>query len=108
MDNIRNLYSMSLSSRGLSALGFDKIFRKMGQARDHREGGEPPQRAQRSVGHGLTQIAEQHLLRSRIPTGHQPADSFDAEGRADAAWRAFAAGLDGAELHRVAGLCGHI
>src|SRR5580704_1787753 len=99
MDNIRNLYSMNPSSRGLSALSFDKIFGKMVQARDHREGREAPQRTQRSVGHGLTQIAEQHLLRSCVLAGHQPVDDLDAASRADAARRAFAAGLDGAELH---------
>jgi len=56
--------------------GFDEIFGKMVQRRDHGVGRQAPQRAQRAVSQGFTQVAQDGLLLGRVFAGDQPVDDF--------------------------------
>src|ERR1700674_1303338 len=51
---------------------FNEILGKMVQGRDHRIGGQPPERAQRAVSQGFAQIAQNGLLLGRVFTGDEP------------------------------------
>src|SRR5690554_306113 len=69
----------------------------MADGRHYGEGGEAPQRAKRAVLHRVAEIGE-NIDRGGVSAGDS-VDRLDAPPRADTARRAFAAALDGAELH---------
>ena len=68
----------------------------------HRVGGHAAHRAQRAGEHGVAQRAEQGEVSVALLAGDDAVDDFHAAHRADATGRALAAGLLGAEGHRVA------
>src|ERR1700722_16132714 len=95
---------LPLTRRAGCSYRFDEIFREMVQRRNHGVGRQAAQGAQRPVGQGFAEVTQNRFLLDRILSGDQPVDDFHPAGGADAAGRALAAGLDGAEFHGIARL----
>ena len=70
----------------------------------HRVRRQPAQRAQRSVQQQFTKIVQDLQVLRAVLVGDDPVDHLHTARRADAAGRALAAALDGAEFHGEAGL----
>src|SRR4051812_17582167 len=63
---------------------------------------------ERAILHNFEQILQELEVPDRVQAGDDFVDDLDATSGADAAGRALAAALDGAELHRETRLAGHI
>ena len=85
-----------------------EILGEMRERAQHRIGGKPAKGAKRSELHGVAEIFEHDQIGRRVLACHDLVDQLYAPRRADAAGRALAAGLDGAELHGETGLLGHV
>src|SRR6202008_3141241 len=88
--------------RSVSNLDRMEVLLEVIQGAQHRVGGESAQGAERAVDHRVAEIAQQHGVFFSFLIPDNSVDHLDPAGGADAARRALAAGLDGAELHRVA------
>src|SRR4051812_44140108 len=83
-----------------------KVLREVIQRAQHGIRSQPAHRAERTRDQRVAQVAQQRHLRLALPARRGTANAVDhlhAARRADAAGRALAARLDGAELHRIAG-----
>src|ERR1700746_854662 len=94
--------SRASSFRRLKFRRCAEVFREMGQSAHHRIRREAAKRAERTKFHGVTEIFEQRRVVDTVVVANDAVNDFDAARRADTAWRAFAAGLNGAEFHREA------
>ena len=85
-----------------------KIVREMIDRAHHRIRGEAPERAKRSELHRVAEVGDQLELLLRLDVLGDLVERLDAARRTDAAGRALAAALNGAEFHGEARLLQHV
>src|SRR5215475_5845708 len=85
-----------------------EVLGEMSERAHHRIRREAAERAERAEFHGVAEVFEQRRVGGPVLVADDPVDDFDAARRTDAAWRALAARLDGAELHGEARLLRHV
>src|SRR3984957_1077066 len=95
--------------RSLKALGSRaEIFPEVFKRAHHGVGRETAEGAERAEFHGVAEILDDGEVLLDAFAGANLVDGFDAPGRADPARGTFAAGFNGAKLHRKPRLLGHI
>src|SRR5210317_767419 len=93
--------------RVLSSDSFSKVLREIFQCASDGKRRHATHRAQGSVDHRIAELVEQMNILFAVLVRDDAVDYFHTPHRADAAGRAFAAGLDRAELHSETRLLGH-
>src|SRR5262245_38005832 len=85
-----------------------EIFREMGERAHYWVGREASERTERTEPHGVAEVFEHGGVCRALFASHDFVDQLYPARRPNPAWRALAAGFDGAKLHGEAGLLGHV
>src|SRR6185437_5048757 len=85
-----------------------EIFPEMPQRAHHRVRREAAERTERAELHGVAEVFDESDMFRHALTGADLVDGLSATCGSDPAGRAFAAGFDGAKLHRKPRLLGHV
>src|SRR5271156_1864556 len=88
--------------------GASEIFAEIVERAQHRQRREPAERAERTVGEGLAEVAQQCEIAGPIAAGDDLVDRLDAARRTDSARRATAAALFRAEGEGESRLARHV